>query len=340
MKELRFFLGVAVCCTLLAACKQKSTIDLVKQKAAGELLRTEMKSNDLDSVVVLMMTTSTGEVRMQFKMVNDPVKKKFVFTSVARAEMEIEPGVLVAPFAVMAAMDESGANMDESVDAGTGRLEINGRTYVDDEASAKGGYGFINLSRCITLPSTVGLVNFVDLSFNQKSSEFVKRMNAMSFGAPSEKSPFAQTEITPALVGDYTVGKSFKLTPTQILTAWNGLANNGKVMAPTFVEMDTTTLNASMCNPTTVQAMRDLVVANGASECSSTTGLGFYKTVTISEESQLVTGAFCSFYPAVNPTYSYLVLVYHTNENGVSTHTVLNTVKTAGKKVLFGLAAL
>jgi cell division protein FtsI (penicillin-binding protein 3) len=343
MKQSRFLLGIVLSsCLFLFSCGSKTSINKAMQDSTLDLLKAEIKNSKIDSALVLITSVSTGEVLVKTKLFNDFAKGQITEASKEKFDVPFEPGLIVVPFTVMGAMDESGYFMSDQVDAGDGRLILNERTIYDDAVWQRGGYGFIELGQCITLPSNIGLVLILEDIYKGKREAFEKRMKAMSFGAPEEKSPFASVNNYPAAMNAFTLGSSFKLTPTQLATAWNGFANNGKMMKLTTNQGDTLTLNSSMNKPETLKAMNELLVTYAKNEYSKASNIAFYKSIYSVKNTykQTVTGAFCGFYPADKPQYSCEVVLFYSAAPEADAKDIKYSIDMAGRSLFFSLASM
>jgi cell division protein FtsI (penicillin-binding protein 3) len=343
MKATHLLLGIAASSLFIfPSCKSKTTIDVAMQSTTIELLRDEMKTFGLDSAVVMIVSVQTGEVVVKTKLIHDYSKSKYVEVSDAQIDQPVEPGPIVVPFTVMGVMDQSGYKLDEIVNTGNGRLVLNERTIYDEDVFGRGGYGFIKLERCVTEPSFVGLVQTLESGYQGKLETFISRMDSMSFGAPVEKSPFKDVARFPAIMNAFTLGYSFKMSPTQLITAWNGLANDGKMVVPTLMVGDTGTVNPAMSSKETLLAMKNLLIKNGSRECNTCKDIAFYKSVNSikTEYKMVVRGTFCGFYPASNPQYTSLVMLYSSAAPDADAKKSKSVVVKAGKSLFFTLSTM
>lgn len=340
MKTIQVLLFVAACSALFS-CKPRTTcLNEDMQETAGNLLRTEMKAGVCDSAVLLVMNVPTGEVRARMKLVLDLATDTYLPVSDKRVDVRVEPGPIIIPLTVMGSMDVTNYSLLDPVDAGRGRLILHSRTIYDEAVFDKGGYGIINFGQCVTLPSFVGIVQMLEWAYDSKVKAFEKQMCRMSLGQPSDDNPFDETPNFDAKMNAFTLGYYFKLSPTQLLTAWNGLANDGKVMAPAVLPKDTGVVNPAMCKPATIQSMKELLKENGASELPETPGTAFLKAVNSVKTTytRMITGSFCGYFPADKPLYSCLVILYHSESPDSDPEKGKNAVMESGKRVFAGLA--
>jgi len=340
MKKIQVLLFVAACSALFS-CKPRTTcIDEKVQETAGNLLRTEMKASQCDSAVLLVMNVPTGEVRARMKFVSDFSTDSYVPVSDLRVDVKVEPGPIVIPLTVMGSMEVTNFKLSDEVDAGKGRLVLHERTIYDQDVFDKGGYGVITFGQCVTLPSFVGTVQMLEWAFDGKVKAFEKQLCRMSLGQPSDNNPFNKTPNFEAKMNAFSLGYYFKLSPTQLLTAWNGMANDGRVMAPAVLPKDTGLVNPLMCKPASIQAMKALLKENGVKELPETPGTAFLKAMNSVKTTYIreVTGTFCGYFPADKPQYSCLVILYHSESPDTDPLKGKDLVMESGKRVFAGMA--
>jgi cell division protein FtsI (penicillin-binding protein 3) len=335
--------AMAACVVVLVSCsKNTSTIDPTLQENAQTVLQKEMAASQCDSAVLMVMSVETGAVKAQMKLVKDLASGSYTETNDARIDTYVEPGPIFMPLSLMGAMDECRLSMDDMVETGIGRVVLNNRTIYDEEAFDKGGYGTISLGECLTLPSTVGLAKTMNIAYEGNVDVFRKRMKTMSMGYPSDSGIFQRTAVIPSTVNAFSLGVFFKMTPSQLLTAWNGIANKGKMVAPTVKLGDTLVVNPSMNQPETVKAMQQFLADNGKKEYACTeSGVAFLKYLQSVKTTykRFITGSFCGYYPAEHPKYSCLVLLYYSESADANSSRGKAAVSAAGKRVFAAMVS-
>lgn len=341
MKKIILTLSVLV--FVFASCNKKSstTIDEPTKLKAQEILSAELANSQADSGEIIVMSTTTGQIRTQLKMIKDLSLGQFVEAPASSANTKGEPGPVFIPLTVMAAMEQLNVGPDFQVDAGDGMLVLNGRTVYDEEVYGKGGYGVITLGQAITYQSFIGAIEAVQLAFQGQVDIFEFKMTEMSFGLPQDSNVFKNVPSFTSKLNAFTLGSYCKTTSLQLLTAYNAIANNGKIVAPVLVPVDTIVINPAMCSAKTVDAMKKLIVETGAKEFPEIPDLGFYKgfsSVKNTYMRELVwTGI--GFMPASKPEYSVFLRIYR-SESPVSDAKIgAAKVKDSAKKAFSQLAS-
>jgi cell division protein FtsI (penicillin-binding protein 3) len=338
----KIILTLSVIVFVFASCSKKTTttIDEPTKLKAQEILSAELANSQADSGEIVVMSTTTGEIKTQLKMIKDLSLGQFVEAPVSSANLKGEPGPVFIPITVIAAMEQLNVGVDFQVDAGNGMLVLNGRTVYDEEAYEKGGYGIINLGQAITYPSFIGAIEVVELAFQGQVDLFEFKMKEMSFGLPQDSNVFRGVPSFTSKLNAFTLGSYCKATPLQLLTAYNAIANGGKIVAPVFEPGDTIVVSPAMCSKNTIESMKKLIVETGEKEFPEIKDLGFYKgfsSVKNTYMRELVwTGI--GFMPASKPEYSVFLRIYR-SESPVSDAKIgAAKVKDSAKKAFSQLA--
>lgn len=290
-----------------------SSVDASMQEASKDMLSKNMSAAACDSAVFIVLDTRTGEVRTGLKLLKDFAGSEYVEAPEGRLELREQPGGIVIPFTVMGAMEKASLLLTEPVDAGIGRVVLHERTVYDQDVFDKGGYGMIDLGKCVTLPSFVGTVKTLETVYDGKLELFEKQMRAMSLGMPDDENPFDNTPNFEAKMNAFSVGFYFNISPVQLVAAWNGLANDGRMVKPVWKTADTATINPVMCKPATVSAMKKLLTDNAAAEYGSAQDMAFLKNINSIRNTykRAVTATFAGWFPAASPRYTCLLVMYH-----------------------------
>ena len=110
-------------------------------------------------------------------------------------------------------------------------------------------------------------------------------------------------------------GKNQQITPLQIFTFYNAIANNGKMVKPTFHKRDTTIIKEQLASKENIAIIQQLLVQkvkNGLAHQA------YSNKVSIAGEQGAIAAKddrdntvyclqFCGYYPSDNPQYSIIV---------------------------------
>lgn len=344
MKLRSLFFLIMIMTGVMISCSKpvETTIDESIQNEAEALLSEELTNCQADSGQIIVMSVKTGEIKSQLHLVKDFSVGKFVRAKESRFKIKGEPGPVLIPLTVLAGLEEVGVDMDFQIDAGKGMYILNGRTIYDQEVFGKGGYGIITLADCIKYPSFIVAVQFVELAFSGEVEMFENRMQIMSFGLPADSNVFKGVTPFSSKLNAFTLGSYCKTTPLQLLTAYNALANNGKVMTPIYIPGDTVTINPKMCTEKNIKAIQLVLKENGAKLFPEIPGVAAMKGFssvknTYRREIKL---SVCGYYPAENPEYSCLLVIFRSESPDIDPNLGSTKINQSGLNVYGKMAKL
>ncbi|MBF0694275.1 MAG: transpeptidase family protein [Flavobacterium sp.] len=319
-----------------------STIDVYIQDIAHHALLKQLQHYDADHGCVVVMETKTGHIKAISNLGRAKDSTYFETINYAVAESQ-EPGSTFKLAGLMTVLEDKVADTSTVYDSGDG-IAIYSRKKVRD--SKKGGYGKISLARAFELSSNTILVQAVYDGYKSDPKKFVDHLNNYGFNKPlglpfrGEGKPYIPqpgdkhwSAISLPWMG---FGYGVMMTPLQILTFYNAVANNGEMVKPQFVseikewnrtvkKYDKEVINPKIASQETinkVQAVLENVVKKG-------TGSKLYskdfsmagKTGTAqvdygkSGAQQYYASSFVGYFPADEPKYSCIVVIHKPNPN-------------------------
>ena len=228
---------------------------------------------------------------------------------------------------------EMGIDSSYVVHTGEGIWGVDENWLMRDHNWRRGGYGDLNLARALEVSSNIGISMPIWKFYKGHESDFFDDLNKMSFGQPdfingieglkptTYDSPKDSDWVNKFIIWS-AIGYNRKIAPIQMLTFYNAIANDGKMVKPTLKTGEIEILNpqiASKDNIKKMQVILEHVVSQGLGRKAGTpilrvagkTGTSqvneydYYNEVgTPLVEYQL---AFCGFFPADAPKYSMIV---------------------------------
>ena len=230
---------------------------------------------------------------------------------------------------------ERGIDSTYVVHTGVGVWGLDDNWVLRDHNWRRGGYGDMNIARALEVSSNIGIGVPVWESYKGHEQDFFDELNKMSFGQPdfingieglkptTYDSPKDSDWVNKFIIWS-AIGYNRKIAPIQILTFYNAIANDGKMVKPTLKTGEIEIINpqiASKDNIKKMQVILDHVVSQGLGRKAGTpilrvagkTGTSqvneydYYNEVgTPLVEYQL---AFCGYFPADAPKYSMIVSI-------------------------------
>ena len=319
-----------------------TTINIEIQDVAHFALLEQLEYYEADHGSVIVMETSTGEIRAISNLGRTSEGKYYEKLNYAIGESH-EPGSTFKLMAMVAALEDKVVDTSDVIDTRNGVLSFYGRKVKD---SKKGGYGKISAAKAFEVSSNTGLVQIVNNGYEKNPEKFIDRIFSMGlnnqldleligegkpiFTHPSDKKNWDGLDL-PWMAFGYGIS----LTPLQTLTFYNAIANNGKMVKPRFLKevrsfdnvietFETQIINSSICSNETINKVKQMmlnVVAKKHGTAHNIYDKNFSmagKTGTCQTEywknTNLYISSFAGYFPAEDPKYSCIVVIHKPNK--------------------------
>ena len=241
---------------------------------------------------------------------------------------------------MIAALEDKAVHPEELIDTGNGEIIFYNKYKVRD--TKKGGYGLIPASKVFESSSNTGMVNIVYNHYKDDPSKFVNRLYNMGInrslglsikGEPEPKIPYPTDKDWDGLDLPWMAyGYGVAMTPLQILSFYNAIANDGELLRPKFIEKIVNAgekpqkifkkeiLNPSICSKETLTKIKSMLfnvvdkrwgtayqIKDSLFNIAGKTGtcqLDYTKG-----EVQYIS-SFVGYFPVENPIYSCIVVIH------------------------------
>ena len=307
----------------------ESTIVPELQHAVDSLLRDELEMIDGLQGQAIVMEVQTGEVlalsglERNFEGKYQPCKN-FAYQQ--------ELGNLMHTVSLLAVLETGEAKLSDIVHTGVGVCPVEDGYEMKDHNWRRGGYGSITLGTALEVSSNVGISLAVNKAFGNNNQAFFDILDKMSFGQPdniegidglnptSYSSPKDKDWANWKLWWN-AIGYEWKIAPIQMLTFYNAIANNGKMVKPTLKTGEIEIINPQIASKAVIDSMQvalEHVVSQGLGKkagipilmVAGKTGTSQVKEYYYSNNEEPVYEyqlAFCGYYPADKPIFSIIV---------------------------------
>ena len=315
-----------------------TTIDINIQDVAEHALLKQLSIHQADHGTVVLMEVKTGEIKAiaNLKRTSDGGYYEGYNYAIGEAT---EPGSTFKLAILIALLEDGYANLDDLIDTEGGKKKYYDRTMYDTH-----DYGKITLKEAFELSSNIGFAKSAVASYSNNPQKFIDRLRQMKLNDPlgieiaGEGIPRIKGPDDPTWSGItlpwMAHGYEILLTPLQILTFYNAVANNGQMVKPKFVkkimdrgrvikEIPTEVILDPLCSPETIKKVKSAlegVVANGTAENLKAAA---YKIAGKTGTAQIANekygyryeskvshqASFVGYFPADNPMYSCIVVV-------------------------------
>lgn len=321
----------------------QTTLDVNIQDITHHALLGALETYEADHGTAVVMETETGAIRAVANLGRTSEGKYYEKLNYAIGESH-EPGSTFKLMALIAAFEDQVVDTTSVVDTQNGELTFYSKYKVRD--SRKGGYGKIPITEIFERSSNTGMVQAIYDQYNTKPEQFVNRLMSMGLNEPlglpiqGEGKPFIPHPDQKGWSGIslpwMAYGYGVLLTPMQILTFYNAIANEGVMVKPRFVERthhanrnlnktsEVEVIKASICSKETIGKVKRLL--KGVVEKPWGTAHNIFdpnfavsgKTGTCqldynTDEVQYV-ASFVGFFPSNQPKYSCIVVIHRPNK--------------------------
>lgn len=314
-----------------------STININIQDIAHHALLKQLETYQADHGCTVVMEVATGEIKAISNLGRTKDGTYAERFNYAVGET-YEPGSVFKTVSLVTALEEAKIDTTYTVDTKKGVISFYGRQVWD---SNRKGYGVINLSKAMQLSSNTAIVQMVHDLFGKNPKKFVDKINKMhlnrklGLSISGEGEPFIpqphQRGWSGIALEWMAFGYGVEMTPLQVLTFYNAIANNGVMLKPRMIrevkhwnksiqKFDIEVLNSTLCSEQTATIVKKVLentVKYGTGKSLYTPHFSMAgKTGTAQKDykdkSKLgYISSFAGFFPADNPKYSCIVVIHN-----------------------------
>ncbi|MFC5411273.1 penicillin-binding protein [Larkinella bovis] len=311
-----------------------TTIDVNFQDMAETALLHGLEKYEAEQGCLIVMEVETGEIRAMANLTrkNDKYVENFNHALAGGTD----PGSTFKLPTMIALLEEKAVRPDQMVHTGGGVVTYYGRRISD---AKRGGHGSITVQQVFEKSSNVG-IHMLMYNFYNRPETYCRYMRRFRLDKPiglklnGETKPVVPNPQSPGWsrlsLNSMGIGYELKLTPLQMLTFYNAVANDGKWVQPMLVkqvrranevvkEYEPYVAQEPICSQTTIRQVKKMlegVVERGTAKKSQSPHYRFAgKTGTAQK---LINGryqvgkyytSFIGYFPAEKPKYSIAVVV-------------------------------
>ncbi len=321
-----------------------TTIDVDLQDVAEKALLKQLIKHKAHAGTAVLMEVSTGEIKAIVNLTDTfGAYREYYNYAVGQSS---EPGSTFKLPALLAAI-EDGVDLDDTVNTGNGIFKYYDHTILDDNYLS-GGHGILTVKEVFELSSNVGMAKIITKTYKKQPHRFIDRLYGMSLNQSLQLEIKGEGNPVIRYPGDrlwsgvtlaaMSYGYEVKQTPLQILAFYNSIANDGKMVKPRFAKeirnhgklervFVTEVINPSVCSKSSLKKVRQIlqgVVENGTAtnlknshfKIAGKTGTTqIYKQKTGYKEKSYQ-ASFVGYFPADEPKYSCIVVIYSPKNYG------------------------
>jgi len=314
-----------------------TTIDMNLQDVADAALEDQLRKHGAQYGTLVVMEVATGYIKAICNLTRKD--SSYVDDLNYAISQSTEPGSTFKLASLMVGLDDGLIKATDTVDTQKGQVRFRDRIMRD---SHEGGYGRITVQRAFELSSNTGISLAVTKAYEKDPKRFVDGLRRMGLAnrtdvmIPGEATPTMRNPGEKGWSGVslpwMSIGYEVALTPLQVLTFYNAVANNGRLMQPQFVDhvsrngktterFEPKELNPAICSKATLDIVHGFL--QGVVDSGTATNLknahfaiagktgtaqiarnGSYKSEGLSYQA-----SFVGYFPADAPKYSCIVVV-------------------------------
>jgi cell division protein FtsI (penicillin-binding protein 3) len=317
-----------------------TTIDIDLQDVAESALYRQLLSNNADHGCVVVMDVKSGDIKAiaNLEKGSDGTYNETYNYAVGEST---EPGSTFKLMSLMAALEDGVVDLDDLVDTGDGTVKYYDKVIHDHDDKS---LGVLTVQQVFEKSSNVGTSKIIYENYKSNPRKFVDRLYSMKINKPLDLQIKGEGRPLIRRPGDklwsgislamMSHGYEVHMTPLQILTFYNAVANNGKMVKPRFVtevrdgnrvlkSYKSEVITNSICSRSTIRKAKKMlegVVEEGTAmnlknnnyKIAGKTGTaqiakekyGYKSRGAVSYQA-----SFVGYFPAEEPLYSCIVVV-------------------------------
>ncbi len=315
-----------------------STLDMNLQDIAENALLKQMIKHEAYMGCVVLMQVKTGNIKAIANLRYNSKTGKYEESYNMAIGEKYEPGSTFKLASIISGLDDHKFKLSDTVSVKKGYVVYFGRTLRDVDVI---GDGMITIRQAFEYSSNVGISKVIEKAYKNDPSQFIAHLYAMSLNKPlglkisGEAKPYIKSPKDKKYwyrtsLPWMSVGYGLELTPLQLLTFYNAVANNGVEVKPRFVtaiadggrvvkKFGVKVINPRIASPSIIRKVQGLlegVVLYGTArnlrnkyfKIAGKTG-----TARIAGGKEYIKGAynasFVGYFPADDPQYSAIVVI-------------------------------
>ena len=282
------------------------TINTDLQDYVRSTLKENIKKIDAINGQIIIMDCKSGEIKAMVNLMNTKSGIKPAIRQLS------EPTALMRTVSLLAALEQGKVKPNDCIDTKEGMIDISGY-LLEDYNWRRGGNGKTSVQQGFLLSSNIATYLAVKQAFGKDYAQFHKIITDMGYGLPQDSIkaalPIPNDNIT---LAKFATGKNQQISPLQILTFYNAIANNGEMVKPMFNKGDTTIIKEQIASKENITTIQQLLIQKGATykTYSDKVPIAGEQGVAVAKEdgdNTIYCIQFCGYYPSENPKFSIII---------------------------------
>ena len=245
-------------------CDVYTTLDANLMDICESNLRARLEHTQADWGCVILMEVATGKIKAMCNL--DRGSDLQYYEIANHAVVRMEPGSTFKTIAMMAALDDGKVNIDDTLRVWKDGWYYHGATHRDAHPADT----VYTMRQALAVSSNIALARMITDGYNGSAKKFVNKLKRMGlcdsidYIIPGAHQPRINIPKDTVTISRMAYGYSVELSPLQILTFYNGIANNGRMISPVLVtevkdgkttveSFETQTIRSSLCSKNTLE---------------------------------------------------------------------------------------
>ncbi len=319
-----------------------TSIDIEIQDVAENALKKCLIENDALQGCVVLMDVKSGFVEVMASLSYNEKKNKYEEAYNFALRHNVEPGSTFKAITMLTLLEnDPNFDIERKLNLGTTDYKVFHRRTMRDSHRVTDDDGNVTIRSAFEQSSNIAFATLVTEAFEHNPDRFIDLIYKTKINEPlnldikGEAKPDIKTtndkRWSKLSLPWMSIGYEVMMTPIQILTYYNAIANDGVMVKPQFVKeirhgnevkhvFDTIVINERIASENTISTLQELlkgVVENGTAKSMSKLGFsvaGKTGTAQISQGSagynkKNYTATFVGYFPADDPKYSCIIVV-------------------------------
>ena len=260
-----------------------TTLNIEIQDIAEKALRDTIAELKAESGCIVVMEVQTGEIKAIVNLDRDKKSGKYYEGINHALSNRMEPGSTFKIASLIAVLDEGKIKINDVIDIEGGKIKVANKYMKDHNYNSGKGYDKLKVNEIIQASSNVGTSKIVMQTFDKKPEKFIEKLYDMRLNDPlplqmkgatkpwikhpkKDKSQWYGTSLAWMSIGYETI-----IPPINMLTFYNAIANDGKMVSPLFVKhikrneniiknFETQIIKESICKKETLKDVQQTLI--------------------------------------------------------------------------------
>ncbi len=322
-----------------------TTIDINLQDIVDYNLKETLKATKADWGTCILMDVKTGEIKAISNLTR--IDSTQYTEQQNYAVIKFNPGSTFKTFSLMAAIDEGKVTINDPIDVEEGVWRYQKATIRDSHKYGEHYPEPQTIRKAFAVSSNVAMAKMVTSNFTQQEfTDYIANLgitDSIPLEIPGKSAPFIQTPPQLVDLAKMSYGYWVELSPIDVLTFYNAIANNGCMVSPHLVKaiesdgktiktFKPTIIKSSICKKSTLRdvqtCLQDVVWDNEAPGTAAKNRWGTKKaqsnivhiagktgTAQIYDDGNYSNAkhriSFCGYFPMENPKYTCICVISH-----------------------------